>query len=812
MDHLKLVQVDSVSLEQFLLTLSGRVAVVEEAISLNPAYSVIAERIAQVENKIASLQYSLPPSFSEVVKPQADEGRITICLDELRTSQMKLQLDHALNLHLEIEKLKRLFVAIPSEADQDVWKQCLLSEMADATLKSKASIVAVEQSTSEKLASHNVEFAQWQCTFESAIGKRLDGVVDLINEQAKSINDVAIMTNERLASHEEGLTIVEQTTQLLRDTASKIDDDKSSFNDRISNVERSIDQVVKRLGDIKYAMENQSQQLQTAFTTMANMEMSVLKRCESLEVKIDNTDVLIRGHRRQTDIHVQEIKNTFNDYKTIMDAESARLNLSNSLLTELQTQLGRAVTRINSHDISLESLAKLDTMILQHHARFGQLDRTIEITSEKHEYRFSKLENEHTALRHHVSESEWVHNENNKQINDQLTKLCEVTQTTQTAVGQLSKELPELQFEANEVGDKVVALQNQVEKVSANSSQVEVQLHEMQHHITDWRGAMHVRFDTYDKEQSAMLDQATFRVDEESKLTLKNFKAMHHLVDSILQKDVINPTVFEERITKWSKEIAELELQQEHFRSHSTVLPDELKQKIASLILQATYLLSNDVRHQINQQVLSEHNVDDNTLQSIRNKAANMFAIRVRRDIDTISPPSNHFLQDARDTFERRVRNCVETTLSFVGASFLTSRGKRPSNTATCISCDRPIFDAEPINGPTNQDEDVDTKKASKSRPSTAGKIDVRSVIPRRSGSSSMKPKTSADIVHVPPNATNNGEQFIYRGGFRLPKSKSIAEVDVNMAIRHVEVNFTEKLHEEPCLEKVSLRGRHEVY
>ncbi|OQR83209.1 hypothetical protein ACHHYP_14970 [Achlya hypogyna] len=833
----KLVQLDSGSLEHNLAQLSTRITHVEDSIPSHPAFASFAERIVEVEAKIGALQMALPPTFhlpSALGVPAADDeikSKVGICLDELRAAHMKLKFDHDLrfsSLQLELEKIKRALAALPTEVDHDIWKQSLVAEMADAILKSKSAIAAVEQAANEKLAAHALEMAMWKSDFEAALGKRIDGVLDMIRDNATAIEDVTTMTNTRLASQEEGISIMEQTAQFLRNATSRMEDDRTTVASRLATVESRVHEAVNRCAEMKSAVERQTSTQQTVIDCLETVEMKLIKRCEDTDAKITGTEIAIRAQRHHAELLVQDLRNNLGDHMAAMDLQALKLESTAAHVASVQTQLDKTHETVRSHHVALELLAKLDTMLLHHQTRFADLDRSIAAQNEKDCVRLDRLENDHSVLRHHVKETEWVTHENNKIFSEQLRQLHQLAQATETATVKLAGEFPGLQYDVGELRTSVEAARVEMKRGTATATQVEAQLHDVQHRLTDWRGTFNVRFETCEnfqrdldlaiKETSAMLDQVAFRLDDERKHTMSNFKAMHHLVDNLLQRDVMNSDILDERLGKFAAEVATVALEQEHFLSHSTVFPEDRKQQVADCIFQATALLSGDVRHHVNRLALTEHHVDDAAVLSLRSQAAQAFASRVRHQIDTMAPTQNHFLLEARTTFERRVHNCVELTLSFVGSGSSHGKPKRPSTAATCISCDRPIFDASAGDlaaAGTNQDESepaAEAKKTAKLRPMTAGsgRVDVKSVIPRRSGTSTMKPKTSGGIVHVPPSAS--GEQFVYRGGFRIPRTaKTTTDVEVNMAIRHIDVNLQDKLREEPCLEKTALRGRCQV-
>jgi hypothetical protein len=187
---------------------------------------------------------------------------------------------------------------------------------------------------------------------------------------------------------------------------------------------------------------------------------------------------------------------------------------------------------------------------------------------------------------------------------------------------------------------------------------------------------------------------------------------------------------------------------------------------------------------------------------------------------------------------------------------------KNPSNRrggefVTCIACDRPIDSDNPQHEPEDCDipvrhraqhevqaaastsQAVDSvpehqrssfqapKDATSSRPSSAAmrnRIDTKTVIRGRSGASNVRPKISGDAMHYAPGTSD----FVYRGGFRIPKtnpnaiavSASINSL-LNLSVLSTNAISNDKTEEtngegpldvdNSYLEKVALVGRHQV-
>ncbi|KDO20940.1 hypothetical protein SPRG_14031 [Saprolegnia parasitica CBS 223.65] len=456
----KLISLDSASLEQSLSHLSMRIAQVEDSMPAHPAFASFAERIAQVETKVASLHLSLSstpvlasslPSFvkeSHVSDDDESRSSVGISLDELRASQMKIKLEHDLRfstLQLELEKVKRSLGAVPSEADHDVWKQSLVAEMADAILKAKASGAAAEQMTSEKLAQHALEAARWKSDFEASLSKRLDGVVGLIQANAAAINDVTTATEKRLTLQENGISVMEQTAQYLRSTTSSIDDDRAAVHSRLDAVEANVHHVVTQCSDVQTTVDRQVRINQTILDTVDSVEKKMIQRIADSDAKAAATDGLLRGERHHTELLVQDVRNLVGTSMATMDVEARKLSLTIETLTTLQTHLSQTDEAVRSHTVALEVLAKHDDTLKQHQLRLAELDRSIAMQVEKDRVRLERLENDYSSLKHRVNENEWVANENNKIFHEQLHQLHQLAKTTEGALATLAGQMPSLQ-------------------------------------------------------------------------------------------------------------------------------------------------------------------------------------------------------------------------------------------------------------------------------------------------------------------------------------------------------------------------------
>lgn len=205
-------------------------------------------------------------------------------------------------------------------------------------------------------------------------------------------------------------------------------------------------------------------------------------------------------------------------------------------------------------------------------------------------------------------------------------------------------------------------------------------------------------------------------------------------------------------------------------------------------------------------------------LEGFRLAKAALFCAKTRLYMDQLQPvlATNKHAVEFRDAFERKLRFVIEFGLANLFPNVgkpKNPQGKRSGlgNLGTCIACDRPIDTDEQLeanahderigndsamaatshsndrhrNGPEHDhlgisfadDLVADEHQLRRQRIvssagptcSTVNRIDTKSVVRGRSGghATGLRPKSSAEPVHQAPGAAD----FVYRAGFRLPKS-----------------------------------------
>ncbi|RQM23066.1 hypothetical protein B5M09_005047 [Aphanomyces astaci] len=249
---------------------------------------------------------------------------------------------------------------------------------------------------------------------------------------------------------------------------------------------------------------------------------------------------------------------------------------------------------------------------------------------------------------------------------------------------------------------------------------------------------------------------------------LPKFHELKKMLDGLQHVELNDSEAVDKQLNALALSIAQIDLKQEHFRSHSTSFPEDLKNDLSGLLLRAGRLISGSIRCQLHFKLLTDDgaNVDEAAiLHGLRMAAAASFAKKVHQLVDKLSPPTDaKYSVQARDIFERRLRVCLECRFK---------------------------------DGTPNQHDnhDLGPKKGLKTNP-----IDTRTVIPRRSGHTNVPQKANAEPIHVHPHTK---EKFVYRGGFRLPKNGSKPSTDG--------IEAPVDLNDHPCLEKVALVGTFQV-
>lgn len=320
---------------------------------------------------------------------------------------------------------------------------------------------------------------------------------------------------------------------------------------------------------------------------------------------------------------------------------------------------------------------------------------------------------------------------------------------------------------------------------------------------------------------------------------------LNTMVDSIAITE--SAEGMDDKMAKFALSCGEIGLKLEHFSKNApssspspsnvssssfAASKSDTKAELALLLTKVIRFLGSGVSIDQNKYLLAvkrTHSVDPSTgamivelppqqvLEGFRIAKASAFVAKTRVFMDQMNPvvQTNKFAIEFRDSFARKLQFVLEFGL----ANLFPNTG-RPANPnarrgaefGTCIACDRPIDDPEQQISRSGVPESSGMMSADAAPPSpessnfaddavaeahklrrqrviaggsafTSNKIDTKSVIPGRSGvSRGVRPKSGYEPMHQAPGKAD----FIYRGGFRIPKPVASATSTSNAGIESV--------------------------
>ncbi|KAF0715167.1 Aste57867_3529 [Aphanomyces stellatus] len=820
MNVTNLVHVESNSLEALLHRLVARIDHVEESIPNHPMFTSLGERLAHVETNV----FMSADDSSGTTKEPLTNAAMYHLLDDVRSHQMKIRLDHDVHisaLQLELEKQKRAVAALPTTTDAELLKQSVMAEVARLTHHADTKMDQMELALQERLAHQVAMEAEWKAAFEAKTMERIDGIFNAIHDNTTMITNVVTVTENRIKVQQEAINVMEDAVAFLRERVSQIVESNVNMDKRLTSLEDSSAVTHAKLMVLRETVQEHDDANHTTFKSLAH-------GLQQLKTEVERQNTAHDALEKATTDKVTDLNDQTSTLSLRAEVHDRRLDALGSRASALESQEAETRETVGVHHASIESLRGQHAKATQLHAKLeayvASMDKETRQRLDDGDKAFDGLNLECAHFRREVREATWAQGETNKMVAAEMKELMRSLHAAKEEIKDVAADLPKFHMELSHTNANVSNVRLEMRDIRGDHASSQEVLTALSNRLNDLKShsnsqferakTLHEELEQGHSETTTVLERIVAKMDDEHTHTQNNLKELKKLLDGLQHVEHNDTTAVDKQLNALALAIAQVDLKQEHFRSHSTALPEDLKVEVAGHLLRAARLISGTIRCQLYARVLTDDQHLDETalLLALRLEFATNFAKKVRHFIDKLVPADdNKYVAIARDVFERRIRVCLEATLgrdaSGGGAGLDSKAGKGRPNTATCISCDRPICEASPTD--ENQEYDVSHDATARKKTTAArnNTVDVKSVIPRRSGHTSVPPKTASDPVHVHPLAK---DKYIYRGGFRLPKSgpANKPEMEANLAIQTIHLTTSD--HPDACLEKVSLVGKHQ--
>ncbi|KAH9136900.1 hypothetical protein AeRB84_018146 [Aphanomyces euteiches] len=779
-----LVHIDSNSLDQALQKLALRINDIEASLPNHPAFSSLADRLSLLETSI----FSSPPSSKE---PSASTSFFHV-VDDLRATLMKLHLDHDVHLsalQLELEKQKRAISALPTSNDDELLKQLVLAEMASRAHAIESKVDEVARTFSERLAEQAATEAEWKATFERSTMARIENIFSAIQENKELITNGSAITENRFKMQQDTINTVEDSVAYLRDRVTLIADNNTELARQLQSLEESTAASYAKLNELRDALTKHEEENHMTFQSIAHTQ-------NKLSTNLQKQGDALDAHQSDTATKLAELHIQANDLFARSDTHTNKIDILHGQTAVLELRQSDTASIVAVHEAKIENVQTHQTKTHQLHLKLEKevvaFQKDTRQRLDDGEKAFEGLNTEYARFRHEVMESRWAQDETNKMVAAEMKEIVRSFHALKDEINDVVADLPKFHMELSRTNANVANVRLEMRDIRAEHASAQENTTAVTNRLDDLRSISNAQFERA-KVQQDELEQGH---------TQNNLHELKKILDGLQHVDHTDPVAVDKQLNGLALVVAQLELKHEHFRSHSTSMAEDIKHEVAGQLLQASRIISGLVRSQIYSKLLTDDSGSNDSSElkwNLRLNAAAGFAKRVHQFVEKLSPSEdNKFTIIARDVMERRVRICLEQTLAAKFRDSANSKqGRRLNNTATCISCDRPIFASSDS---ANQEEAIVAKTSPNGHP-----VDVKSVIPRRSGHTNVPPKVGAEVAHVNPQSTK--EKFVYRGGFRLPHKTVKPEMDSSFASQTIHLGLT-NLSQEPCLEKVALLGK----
>lgn len=810
-----------------------------------------------------------PETLSSTQKIYTDVA-LAQAIESLRAAQLRLKIEHEVanaTLQLELVKL-RTDLEQGTALDLQDFRQEVTATAIASTRALQSEHQRLAQSMSVTLAERQVAENHWKATFEDTIAARIQDIWAGLHSTSRKLQESMQFIQTEMVGQEESSREINSFVASMKTSSERLQRDSKRHEQRLVEQEKSVEHLHNISSQNSTRLDEQDANL----TTQVG---SILQQMEGAAARVTK-------HIQVHDTFVAATDKKFDTLTTDITTANACLSTHDGRLHTLDSVFqchSEALARVD------ERMASSDARIGGIDGRMALVEKKLTATTAVIEEHFQERQQlvaaihaglnqaalERTAVKHNVSDLGFV-------VQDVQHKLLEVgktAHTTEAALARTAAELPKLQalttcnssnIAKNRQSIRDVTVMIEDDRKTASTIRNEFD-REVANTVTRFVAAG--ERDT--QARGAMADAAVAARDAKAELETRiqrNGNLIHQLntmVDSLAITETTED--MEDKMNSFALACAQLGLKLEFYGKKassvggSCVMKGDVKTSLAFLLTKVVRFLGTGVSMEQNEFLLAAKRsqaVDPITgqitleippqhvLESFRVAKAAAFAAKTRKVMDQLQPvlKSNRTAVDFRDAFERKLRFVLEFGLSNLFPNMGKPKNptiRRTGEFGTCIACDRPM-DEEPQSDP--DDSEIPTRHRAQhevaiacsshaveagpelrntspnARPSSSAlrnRIDTKTAVRGRSGSSSIRPKSGGDLVH---NAPGTGE-FVYRGGFRIPKTNPHAVVNASInSLINLSTFVSDKSKEiyesglldidNSSLERVALVGKHQ--
>ncbi|OWZ24072.1 Chromosome segregation ATPase [Phytophthora megakarya] len=797
-------------------------------------------------------------------------------IESLRAAQLRIKVDQEVAnsaLQLEMVKLRsNLEQGIATYLQQ--FRDDVVATSITSTKALQTKYHKLEQTMDLTFAEKQVAENRWKAMFEETIAARIQDIWSGLHATSRKLQESLQYLQSEMVTHGES------SRESSREMNSFVDTMKASSE----RLDRESKEHAKMLVEQEVEIEQLHGLYTQASLRLDEQDGKLTNQVGKINQQIEDGGVRVQQHVQAYDAFVAmtdksftalasdltTCNSTLTKHQTSIHSLDLIVLRHNDELVRIDERMGPTEARIGSIDSRVTLTEKKITntvgVIQEHHQERQQVEAAIQSS-------LNQAAIERASIKHNLSDLGFS-------LQEAQLKVQEVSKfagATDTALTRTTAELPKLHAllttNSSNIAKNRQSIRDITIMIEDDRKIAKTLRKDFNKEVADSVTRFTTTAERDELAQEAITNASITAAEVKSELEariVKNGNLIHQLntmVDSLAITETTED--MESKTTSFAVACAQFGLKLEFFgRKQSSVdgacvTKDDVKENLAVLLAKIIRFLGSGVSIDQNKYLLTARRpqaVDPITgqiimeippqhvLESFRIAKAKAFSKKTRNVMDQLQPvvKTNRTSIDFRDAFERKLRFVLEFGL----ANLFPNMGKpknplnrRGGEFGTCIACDRPIDGDEPQNDPedsdiplrhraqqevvlnSKSDEPVPEQQRSispKPRPSSAAvrnRIDTKTVVRGRSGSSTIRPKSGSDSVHCAPGT---GE-FVYRGGFRIPRSNSNAVMSGSINSLHslsaqATPNTTEELSNNgpldvdmSCLEKVALVGKHQV-
>ncbi|KAG7379452.1 hypothetical protein PHYPSEUDO_008557 [Phytophthora pseudosyringae] len=820
-----------------------------------------------------------PKSTAPKLKVYTDGVTLAQAIESLRAAQLRIKIDQEVansTLQLEMAKLKSGLEHGVAADLQDFREEVTAASSASIrTLQTEYQKLA--QTMDITLAERQVAENRWKATFEDTIASRIQDLWSGLHSTSRKLQENMQYLQTEMVTQEESAREVNAFVESMKTSSERFDRDSKTYAKMLAAQEKDMEHLNGMCAQASVRLDEQdgklTSQVGMIYQQMENAGNRVQQHIQVYDTFVAMTDTTLTALASD----LTACNSTLTAHQTILHSVDTVVQRHNDGLIRVDERMETTDARIGGVDgrvaLTDKKLTSAIGAIEEHYQERQQIVSAMQAS-------LNQAALERVAIKHNMSDLGFSVQE----VQHKLQDVSKTAHDTKTALARTAAELPKMHALVTTNSSNIAKNRQSVRDITTmiedDRKTASSLRSDFDKEVVDSAARFTAAEERDEQAEDAIANAAVaaggVKAELEARL-LKNSNLIHQLnimVDSLAITETTED--MNDKMNMFALACAQLGLKLEFFGRKASsvdgacVMKDDVKAELAILLTKVIRFLGSGVSIDQNKYLLTAKRsqaVDPITgqittdippqhvLESFRIAKAAAFTAKTRTAMDQLQPvlKTNRTSTDFRDAFERKLRFVLEFGLANLFPNM--GKPKNPSSRrggefGTCIACDRPIDSADPhqhepddsdipmrhraqheYQPPAPSAHNVETvpeqqrSTSPSSRPSSAAmrnRIDTKTAIRGRSGTSTIRPKSGGDSVHCAPGT---GE-FVYRGGFRIPKSAPsvVASASVNALLSLSVQSLSDKDEDSrsssgngpldvdnACLEKVALLGRHQA-